>query len=198
MNTRNPFSTISYNSMLFLKEKLDELVDAKVLEFYAFIFHHGEDDEAGLKDHAHVYFEPTKTVQTSEIGLEFWEYPTPDSMPLKCIAFKRSQFPDWYLYGLHDPVYLASKNQSRKFHYVTEEMVYSDKDEFTYRVKSIDMLELTPYKALRDAVSAGVTFEEYFCRGCVPLNQIEHYQIAYNIFRSENELRRNGRVGHES
>ena len=52
MNTRNPISTISYNSMLFLKAKLDELVNAKVIQFYAFIFHKGEDDEAGKKDHA--------------------------------------------------------------------------------------------------------------------------------------------------
>lgn len=197
MNTRKPISTISFNTTLFLKEKLDELISSKVISYYCFINHHPEDDEAGKKEHKHVYVIPTKQIQTVELGLEFWEYPTPDAAPLKCIEWKTSKWADWYLYGLHDTYYLASKNQSRKYHYVSEEMVFSDEDEFIYYVKSIDMLELSPYKALRDAVTSGISFEEYFCRGCIPINQIEHYQIAYNIFRSENELRRYGRKGHE-
>lgn len=49
MRTSKPISTISYNTLPFLKEKLDDLVNNQVLEFYFFIWHHAEDDEAGKK-----------------------------------------------------------------------------------------------------------------------------------------------------
>lgn len=196
MNTRNPISTISFNSQLFLKEKLDQLVDARLLSFWAFVRHDPEDDESGNKNHIHLYAEPTKQIQTDELGRLFFEYPDEYSKPLKCILWRRSQFADWYLYGLHDVEYLASKNQSRKYHYCYEDFVYSDEDQFLYYVKSIDMLQLSPYKAIRDAVSSGLSFEEFFKRGSVPLNQIEHYQYAFNLIRA-NTTNRNGRLGHE-
>lgn len=196
MNTRKPISTISFNSQLFLRDKLDDLLQSGILSFWAFVRHDPEDDEAGNKNHIHLFCIPTKQIQTDELGSQFLEYPDEYSKPLKCILWRTSQFPDWYLYGLHDPDYLASKNQSRKYHYVFEDFCYSDEDTFRYFVRSIDMLDLSPYKAIRDAISSGLSFEEFFQRGSIPLNQIEHYQYAYNMLRS-NLTYRNGRKGHD-
>ena len=105
MKTTMPTSTISYNSGGFLKLKLDELLKAKVIQFYAFIEHVPEEDEK--KKHKHLYIEPAKSVQTEELRDELREYveETPDK-PLGCMPFGKSKFGDWYLYAIHDEAYL--------------------------------------------------------------------------------------------
>ena len=72
MKTTMPTSTISYNSGGFLKLKLDELLKAKVIQFYAFIEHVPEEDEK--KKHKHLYIEPAKSVQTEELRDELRAY----------------------------------------------------------------------------------------------------------------------------
>ena len=117
MRTSKPFSTISYNSVNFLKSKLDEMITDKWIDFYAFVRHSPEDDE--LKEHIHLYIVPSTLLQTDYITEHLQEYDSthPDK-PLGCIACKSSKFDDWYMYGLHDKAYLASKGQARKHYYV--------------------------------------------------------------------------------
>lgn len=181
MRTTKPVSTISFNTPGFLKLKLNELLKAGRLSFWAYIVHKPEDDEGGKKQHIHVYIEPSKMLQTDDIKAEFKEYdPLRPEKPLGCISFSSSKFAPWYLYALHDKRYLASKGQSRRFHYVHDNIVTSDEDDLTYKVGSIDMLSLSPYADMEDAQKQGLTWPEYFSRGNVPISLIAQFKNAWD------------------
>lgn len=197
MRTTKPIATISYNTPQYLKLKLDELLKSKVISFWAFIRHKPEDDEGGKKYHNHVYVEPAKMLQTVELceALKEFDPVTPDKF-LGCINFRFSKFDDWYLYGLHDRAYLAWKQQSRRHTYDASEMVCSDRDELNYLVRNINLLEVSRYADMLNAQRQGVTWNEYFSRGTVPIPQVRAFEYAWNLLVDE-KLDRNGRPGHE-
>lgn len=196
MRTTKPISTISFNTPDFLELKLNELLKAGRISFWAFIPHKAEDDEAGKKPHCHVFIEPSKMLQTDDLKSEFKEFdPSHPDKPLSCITFKSSKFDPWYLYGLHDKRYLASKNQSRKFHYSHDDFRTSDDDDLLFKARSIDLLSLSPYADMEDAQRQGITWSEYFSRGTVPLPQIALFERAWHLLAA-NYTERNGRSGH--
>jgi hypothetical protein len=99
------------------------------------------------------------------------------------------------LYGLHDPRYLASKGQSRKFHYVHDDFLSSDADDLLCKARQIDMVSLSPYAAMADAQLQGITFPEYFARGTIPLPQLALFEKAWYLLL-DTHTNRNGRPGH--
>lgn len=180
MNTAKPISSISFNTEQALRAVLDRLIKAKRLDFWAYVRHKGEDDEAGKKDHFHLYAEPAKRLQTADLKEEFNEYdPTHPDKPLSCMSFRNSKFGDWYLYGLHDPQYLKAKDLEKKFHYSHDDVVSSDEDELRCRVYEVDMADITPIKRLSVAVESGKTFAEAVSAGLVPIPQINQYNQAW-------------------
>ena len=198
MKTRMPVSTISFNSAPFLALKLRELTRSKLLEFWFFVVHKPEDDEGGKKQHIHLYAVPAKTIQTEDLRTEFLEPdPSGSEKPLGCLPFKSSKFADAYLYFLHNKAYLASKGQTRKFHYAHNEIITSDSDFLLAEARSIDMLSVSPYADMMDAIEHGISWEEYFSRGLIPIPQIKNFRDAF-LFLSEYRDRtfRNGRDGH--
>lgn len=202
MKTTKPISTISYNSTSFLTLKLYELTKAHKIAFWTFIEHQPEDDEAGNKTHCHVYIEPACSVQTEELRDEFLEYdPEKPDKPRKCLPFWRSVFGDWYLYGMHDVDYLASKGQSRRFHYRIEHFQSSDEDTFLFNVRTVDLSALTPIKRLRELIDAGMQFSDALANGYVPIPQISAYMTAWAHLEQhahgQSRTFRNGRQGHD-
>lgn len=184
MRTTKPISTISYNTPAFLRLKLDELRKAKKITFWAYILHKPEKDEG--KAHAHVYIEPAKMIQTADLEDFFLEpdLQHPEKKPLKVLDFHGSKFDDWYLYGLHDTSYLASKGLAREYHYTPEEIVSSDADSLHDRVQRIDMIHLTPYKAIADAILQGTTWLQFLSSGRVPIQQIRNYEAAWKALNA--------------
>ena len=136
MKTTKPISTISYNSIDFLKSILDDLYLKHLISFYAFVEHLPEelDDHTWEKKHIHVYIEPNTKLDTMELQ-KLTEEVDPDfpDKPLKCIYFRRSIWEDWLLYDLHDETYLKLKLQKRQYTYTYEDFYYSDPDEFFER-----------------------------------------------------------------
>lgn len=196
MRTTKPIATISFNTPSFLKLKLDELLKAKIISFWAFIIHDPEDDEGGKKEHIHLYIEPSKMIQTDNLKEELKEFdPDKPEKPKGCITFNSSKFDHWYMYALHDKRYLASKGQSRKYHYSVEEMVTSDIDDLNYKAKSIDFISLSPYADMEEAQRQGITWSEYFRRGTVPIPQIRQFLEAWNTLLHESTYR-NGKTNH--
>lgn len=196
MRTTKPISTISFNTPEFLKLKLEELLKAGRLSFWAFIVHMPEDDEGGKKEHCHVYVEPSKMLQTDDLKAELKEYdPEHPNKPRGCISFNSSKFDPWYMYALHDKRYLASKSQSRQFHYVHDDIVTSDCDDLLYKARSIDLLSLSPYADMIEAQNRGESWSQYFAKGTVPLPQVALFEKAWNLLFEE-RTRRNGRKGH--
>lgn len=186
MKTTKPISTISYNSENFLTLKLNELENAKLVSFWAFIKHQGEDDEGGLKDHIHVYIEPASSVQTVNLEEVFKEFdPNHPDKPLGCISFRSSKFDDWYLYSVHDTPYLAVKGLVKKFHYQYEDFLYSSEPDFRFHFKSIDISHLTPVRVILDAQSEGLTFREFALSGRIPFREIALYRSWWYTFTTD-------------
>lgn len=196
MKTTMPISTISYNTEGYLKQKLDELYTAHVISFYAFIKHRKEKDEK--KDHIHLYIEPAKSIQTEDLRAELREFDEkhPDK-PLGCMPFNKSKFADWYLYSIHDESYLATKGQSRQYHYRRDKFVTSDDDYFDEMVRNIDMLKLTPYQKLAESIKHGDSFGDMIRRGAIPIQQLSHYMTAWQALAGGDVLNRNNRRNHE-
>ena len=117
MRTQRSFSTISYNTDTFLNQKLGELEKRRAISFWCWIDHYPEDDE--LKRHKHVFIIPNGQIDTDTVRKELEEIDLKDPLgkPLGCMLMRPSKFDDWYLYGIHDTAYLASKGQTRKHHY---------------------------------------------------------------------------------
>lgn len=182
MRTRKPISTITYNTFDYLIVKLEELRKAKKISFWAFVPHQRENDEA--KDHIHLFIDPSVQVQTDDLKDEFREFdPSHPDKPLGCISFASSKFDDWYLYGLHDEAYLASKGQSREIHYLPEEVISSDPDDLFHRVRQIDMLKVSRYGHMLSSIKMGISWTEYFARGNVPIQQINAFKVAYETLQ---------------
>lgn len=196
MRTTKPIATIAFNTSDYLKLKLDELLNAGRLSFWAFIVHKPEDDEAGKKVHSHVYVEPAKMLQTDELRAELKEFdPEHPDKPRGCLVWNSSKFDHWYLYALHDKRYLASKGQSRRFHYEHGDIITSDDDDLLFKARSIDMVSLSPYADMEDAQRNGFTWAEYFARGTVPLPQVALFERAWNLLLQVRTDRAD-RVGH--
>lgn len=196
MRTTKPIATISFNTPEYLAQKMTELLKSGRVSFWAFIRHKAEDDEGGKKDHCHLYVEPSKMLQTDDLKDALKEFdPTNPTKPLGCISFKSSKFDPWYLYALHDKRYLASKGQSRRYHYKHDDIVTSDPDDLLYKARSIDMVSLSPYADMEDALQHGLTFSEYFARGTIPLPQLTLFERAWNLLIA-NRTERNGYEAH--
>lgn len=196
MRTTKPISTISFNSPDYLAVKLNELLKAKRISFWCFIVHAPEDDEGGKKQHSHVYVEPAKMLQTDDLREALKEFdPAHPNKPKGCLKWTSSRFDTWYLYALHDKRYLASKGQSRKFHYVHDDIRASDADDLLMMARSIDLVGLSPYADMLDAQKHGLTFAEYFSRGTVPLPQVALFERAWNLLRDSATFR-NGKENH--
>lgn len=180
MNTSLPISTISYNSRDFLTARLNEYRHAGVLTFWTFIQHLGEDDEAGKKEHFHIYAEPAKRFQTDSLDFTEPDPLNPDK-PFRCISWRSSKFADWYLYTLHDKCYLAQKGLVKKYHYTHEQYISSDSEDLLFLARSIDRLSLSPWYMMLDALENGYTFAEFVRRGTIPIQLVKQYETGWNL-----------------
>jgi hypothetical protein len=198
VKTTIPISTIAYNSPEFLKFSLDQLVDGKKLAFWAFIPHKPEDDEAGDKIHSHLYAEPAVSIQTEDLRAFLREIDPNHELPLGCMPFCKSKFGDWYLYSIHDPVYLASKGESRRFQYSSTDIVTSDRDYLRFLIRKIDRTALTPLASMTSAIVSGLSFAEYFAQGLISPREIYTAEKCWNILSQTHwSTDRNGRPNHE-
>lgn len=201
MKTSKPVSTISFNSEAYLRGKLRELTAAGVLEFWAYIRHDPEPDEvgdeAGGKQHFHVYMEPAKMIQTTDLRAAFRELDPTNPKPLGCLLVEKSKFDDWYLYALHDADYLASKGQSRALAYEPEQVRTSDEDDLHSKVARIDVGAITPYITMARYQRAGKDFRDYVLREQINIRDISAFQRAWAMLLSTT-VDRGGRPGHAS
>lgn len=106
----------------------------------------------------------------------------------------RQQIFGWYLYGIHDKAYLASKGQSRRFHYRFEDVQSYDQDALLQSVREIDLTSLTPVKTMLDAQAQGISFSQYFRSGAVPIPQFLQFKQAWELMA----LDRTERMGRET
>lgn len=194
VRTTKAISTISFNSKEFLELKLNELIKSKIISFWCFITHEPEEDEK--KEHHHVYIIPSKMIQTDDLREFLIQHNEDDpSRPFGCLMFNPSKFDDWFLYGLHDPEYLASKGQGREHYYSQDDFICSSYDDFDEMIKKVDKGKLSPYIAIRKAKENGMSFSQYIQTAGVNINQLHNFQRAWELVTPT--LNRNNRTGHE-
>lgn len=178
MQTQKPISTISYNTLPFLKMVLDRLIKTHTIDFYAYINHLGEIDQFGEreKDHTHLFIIPNKRINTADLDVEFIE-PVSDNKPLKCITWQTSKIDDWILYVLHDPDYLATKFETRELKYNYTDLVGSDEEDL--RRKFRHAYQSSGYARSRNLyqyAKSGGTLRDLLSIGAIPVNQVGAYQ----------------------
>lgn len=123
MKTIKPISTISYNHVAYLEDKLKSDLENGLIAYWQFIKHIGEGED---KDHIHVYIEPANRIDTIAYAKTFNELDPSNAKPLGVMPFKNSKWWDWHYYGLHNRAYLSSKGLTRTQHYELADMVTSD------------------------------------------------------------------------
>ena len=176
MKTSKPFSTISYNSEPFLTERLKDLENRRIINFWAFIEHIPESDEK--KAHKHLYIVPNGQLCTDKFIDYLLEPDLTLGKPLKCLPCQSSKFGDWYLYALHDTAYLLSKMQSREYHYTDSDLRVSDDDTFTEFKHQIDFSKLGNKKTVDvyNRLLSGETLDDLLKIGVIPIQQLSNYK----------------------
>lgn len=198
MKTSKPISTISFNTQDYALGVLKNLTLKQVIEFWVITKHKGEPDESNDevdKDHFHIYMEPARLIQTMDLKEAFKEIDPGNPKPLGVIDIRSSKFDDWYLYALHDPAYLASKKQSRVYHYSKDDMITSNEDELNAKVSRIDIGAMTPYVRLEEYIRDDKEFGDFVLGEQINPRDIYHYERAWYLMTSMN-TNRNGREGH--
>lgn len=184
MQTCKPISTISYNSLPFLRSVLDNLVRTHVIDFYMFIHHIGEVDIFGEqeKDHTHLFVIPNHRINTSDLGDFFIETVDNNSKPLKCITWSVSKSDDWILYCLHDAQYLATKFESRHFEYNFNEIVTSDPEDLRRKYRmAYESSGYARMKNLYQYAKSGGSLNSLLEIGAIPVNQIQCYDDFFKL-----------------
>lgn len=195
MRTSKPISTISYNSQSFLVCKLGELVKAHKISDWIFINHFAEEDER--KDHIHLWIKPNVLLDTMDLQKHFMELDVLNpTKPLKCIDFQSSSVDDWILYSQHFEPYLASKNESREYHYTKDDFVYCDEDSFEdlyhHAFKGSEWAKR--WQILEQLKTNAVNPADLIYNGSIPLGMA----CSLNALRQMTSgLNRGGRSGHD-
>lgn len=163
IRTKRPISTVSYNSDDFLVDRLNALVEANLISFWAYINHKPEGDEK--KFHKHLYIEPSRSLDTAVIRNYLKEIDKCNSKPLGVLPFRNSKFYDWYWYALHDKFYLAIQRPNEKekeYHYSNSDIHCNDDDYFTNLVNTSPLILTDEYKAMQ-IISAepNIAFEQF-------------------------------------
>lgn len=183
MATSKPISTISYNTDNFLRRRLDELTNIGTLQAWFYIHHLGEskDDESPCKEHIHLLVLPNKRVDLVKFQQEFVEInPVDLKKPLRCMPFRNSVVNDWFLYALHDPIYLSQKGMVKEHEYKPEQFIASDSDFLTCCIcEAFRQFSASPVLAIREAIEKGISFDALVYSGRIPLAQIANARLLY-------------------
>lgn len=200
MRTSKPFSTISYNSSVFLVDTLNKFIKDRLIDFWAWAKHLPEDDEK--KAHKHVFIIPNGRVDTdtlhNRLSLELDVNNLDENgLPrrLGCINFVSSKFSDWYYYVQHDITYLASKGQARKYHYKDDDIIVSDTTYFNELKHTVTPPKSAILSRLKECAENGLSFEQLIYDGLIPVNAVSNYEKVYNVIW--NRTYRSGRNGHD-
>lgn len=192
MKTSKPISTISWNTPAYLERVCRELQESKIVSFWCYILHMGEDDEGGKKNHIHLYMEPGRCIQTLDLKELFNEPDPAHKKPFGCLDFRPSKFSDWYWYALHDEAYLKSKCMERKYHYNPDSIVNSSSDEMQYRVSTVEPIGSFVLDRIKRAAKAGKSFDQMVADGVIPAGNVRNLErifYALELVKKEKELR---------
>lgn len=196
MKTSKPFACITYNTNKYLDMKLKDFVDNHLISFYAYINHKGEkeiDISTGEvkvdKDHTHLYIVPNRSIDTMDLMSSMLEIDKKHpKLPLKPLAFAPSKWDDWYLYNLHDEDYLATKFETKEFHYTNSDFHVSDVQEFEYMAFNVfHTSEYTRQRRLIEYMKNGGSMGNLCRRGAISPHQAFSYTMFEKLWNDKAE-----------
>lgn len=184
MKTKRLVSSIGYNSEAFLSATLARLVSAGVIEWAHYIRHRAEEDEE--KDHWHLVMMPCKTLDTRALQREFDEV---DLMhpgkPLSVLPFRFSSSLDlWLLYAIHYKPFLASKGQTRAFHYDRAAVLSTCPELLREQWHEVNLAKYGLGEQLAEAVERKIPWESVVASGLIPPAQWTFWREVYFSMRN--------------
>lgn len=161
----------------------------RAISFYAFVYHYREDDER--KDHIHLFVIPNGQIQTDSLSdvLQELDFLHPGNPPLGVMPWTSSKFPDWFLYGSHDTAYLASKGQTRQYHYELSDFVTSSEDYLVELVHTIDRSIYVKTRDFVEKVQSGRSLLEMLQNGEIPAPQFNQWASLYSFINGGDVFR---------
>lgn len=179
MKTKRLISSIGYNSEGFLSATLDRLQNAGVIDWAHYIRHDPEEDE--VKPHWHIVVMPSKSVDTRALQREFDELDiTTPGKPLGVLPWRFSHNLDyWLLYAIHDPAFLASKGQVRKFHYPRSAVRSTCPELLLEQWQEVNLAKYGLGQELGRMAEQKVPWEQVVCSGLVPPAQWTFWREVY-------------------
>lgn len=198
MRTSKPISTISYNTQEFLVHQLDVLVKSHKISDYMFVNHFAEEDES--KNHIHLWMKPNTLLDTMDLQKHFLELdPKHPTKPLRCIDFRPSNSDDWILYSQHYKPYLASKGESREYHYTRDDFVFCDEltfeELYNHAFKGSEWAKR--YQILEQLNSGQINPTQLILNGTVPLQMATQLNAFKFMQTRYGGTQRGGRPNHE-
>lgn len=162
------------------------------IEFWSFIQHY-PDEESG-KMHIHLYMDPARPVETTTLNEKFIQFIPGEDLPRRNMNFRTSNFDNWYLYCLHDEVFLSMKGLSRTNRYLRDEFHSSSFDEFDRYVANINFAALYNRERIIEAAKDQMPLYQALEKGIIPPDNYRlltlFKSIKYDSRPVENELER--------
>lgn len=176
--TKLPMSTISFNTLLYLKMRCERLVSDGLIQSYMYIRHYAEKDTT--KDHIHLLLVPSRPVDPIKIRKLFVE-PCEGSPDLGCLPFQPSKLGDWLLYAIHHPAYLMRKGLTRVNTYHLKDIHTNESYDYLEQIynDSNEQLQDNRIELFLDKMRRGYSFGAILALGIVPPNQIIFYDKLY-------------------
>lgn len=202
MQTIRVISNISYNTIKYFESKITELVSRRIIDWAYWVFHLPDEDE--LKEHIHFVLKPSKRLETADLRDFFKEIDPNHEKPRTCTARWQptNSMDDWLLYAKHDPAYLMSKGQYRRYHYKWEDIKATDEDALHADIAAIDMRKYLVLEWLEDAARSQTPFFVLVQQGLIPIAQRSQFEFQYNALARAIENEEQGNTGrkidHES
>lgn len=178
MKTTRIISNISYNTIDHFQGVIYDLEQRHIIDWAYWIYHKAEEDER--KDHIHFVLKPSGRIDTAILAKEFLEIDYTNPKPLGVTSkWQASDIENWLLYCSHDRGYLASKGQTRKYHYAYEDFGYTDEDAFLEDWHNINRVAYQRLEALAEAVEKRIPFVLLVQQGIIPIAQRSQYEFQY-------------------
>ena len=187
VKTTKPISSISWNSLQYLVDRLEELRKAHIIAFWCLIQHKAEEDQK--KEHIHFYVEPNRSVDTEELRENFIEL-VPNQKPLGVNKFQKSDFKHWVWYSIHDKAYLASKNEARKYHYSFADLISSNDEDLRQMIEENPRPE-SEYAKAEELIEQGYTNNQICQMRNIPIFRLVFFSQGLNQMRMDGLNRAN-------
>lgn len=188
MRTSKAISTISYNSDLFLKNKIEEWKNNGLIEFGMWIRH--QPDEDNKKSHCHVFLQPAKLIQTMDFEQDSIELdPCNPDKPFKMISFRVSKESDWLLYAIHDKYYLMEKGIERNYYYSFDDIQSTCDETLNDIISRIsdDRKGRLEYRII-DCINRGLKWGDIISSGLVPIRYMSGAKIMYEAITGQSNI----------